>query len=149
MVALQAEGLAEQRASYAAFHDALAADDPVLLERLAYTHLRYKPVNKRLLNDVGSGFDENEAGMVTVGNRIADRSQLASWTPEVPELIEAWLAAPQPVIGRDIQPLRQINTRLTRLTDGSSRYVLLAVAMICLLAGLWPEQVDGKDEMAG
>jgi hypothetical protein len=55
-------------------------------------------------------------------------------------VIESWLAAPQPVVGRDIAPLEQINTRLTRLTGGPQRYVLILVAILCLLAGFWPEK---------
>ncbi len=133
MVALQAKGLETQRMSYAGFNDALTADDPVLLERLAFTHLRYKPVDKRLLDGVGS-----EAGeIVAVGNGLWDGSGDVTGMPGV---IEAWLAAPQPVVGRDIAALGSVDTRLTRLTDGRSRYVLLAVAMLCLLAGLWPEK---------
>ena len=141
MVALQAEGLETQRASYAEFHDALTADDPVLLERLAFTQLRYKPVNKRLLDGVGAGF--GEGGVVTVGNGFGNGVVGMTGTPGA-GAIEAWLAVPQPVVGQDIEPLREINTRLTRLTGGASRYVLLAVAMLCLVAGLWPEKAADR-----
>ena len=40
----------------------------------------------------------------------------------------------------DDAPLRPINTRLTRLTNGPQRFVLILVAILCLLAGLWPEK---------
>jgi len=140
MLKLQAESLEDQREQYAAFYDALLADDPVLLERLAFTHLRYKPAGKRLMNDLWlasgpapgtTGIDAGSAGMPVM--------------PGTNEVIESWLATPQPVVGRDIKPLRPINTRMTRLTRGPSRYVLLAVAIICLIAGLWPEKIEAQE----
>lgn len=132
MLRLQAQGLAQQKQSYVQFHDALSADDPVLLERLAFTHLRYKPVGKHLLD---SPVTDDPGPAVTVrwsGDHAyapADRSQM----------IEGWLAAPQPVVGKDIAPLRPINSKLTRLTAGSNAVVLIAVALLCLIAGLWPD----------
>jgi hypothetical protein len=146
MLRLQAESLAEQRVTYETFNEALVADDPVLLERLAFTHLRYKPTGKRLLEGVSP---ENGADVVSVwaseGELVEGRSGL-SGTVGGGEIIEHWLASPQPMVGRDIAPLRPINTRLTRLTSGPSRYVLMAVALICLLAGLWPEREETRDE---
>ena len=154
MLRLQAEGLEKQRASYAAFHEALAADDPVLLERLAYTHLRYKPAGKQLLEDVGEGYQAGQ--VVAVGHGVGD------WTAELTtrpsptarpyqetEVIESWLSTPQPVVGRDIPALKPMNTRLTRLTRGYSRYVLLFVGITCLVVGLWPEKMQrqGREEV--
>lgn len=155
MLRLQAEGLETQRASYAAFNDALMADDPVLLERLAYTHLRYKPAGKRLLAGVGEGHDRGD--LVTMSGETPHHA--GGWyadgvwvgmeqdpgidtggVPEVPEVIEAWLSTPQPVVGRDIAAYRPMNTRLTRLTTGNSRFVLMLVGIVCLLVGLWPEK---------
>jgi len=133
MVRLQAERLAEQRASYAEFHEALVADDPVLLERLAFTHLRYKPRGKRLLE--GTGDSSVTAVMGSTGGVPG----------EYPGVIGHWLASPQPAVGRDIAAFRPINTRLTRLASGLSRFVLIAVGLICLLAGLWPEREGGAE----
>ena len=149
---LQAERLETQRTSYAQFHDALVADDPVLLERLAFTQLRYKPAGKRLMNDLwavaGPG-DAARPGAMPPGSTAlppmaaGDGGQAYGSS----EVIESWLTSPQPVVGRDIQPLRVINSRLTRLTSGASRYVLLAVAILCLVAGLLPNDPEGdKDE---
>lgn len=144
---LQAERLETQRSSYAQFHDALVADDPVLLERLAFTQLRYKPAGKRLMEGPwavagsGAGAGAHAPPAMSVGG--------AQQTDGSSEVIESWLTSPQPVIGRDIQPLRGVNSRLTRLTSGPARYVLLAVAVLCLVAGLLPNDPEGeKDEVA-
>ena len=138
MLRLQAQSLETQRDSYAAFHDALSADDPVLLERLAFTQLRYKPAGKHLMDDLwlvsGSGAE------------VAGPSNMAYAAAGPSEVIESWLASPQPVIGKDIRPLKRMNTRLTRLTGGFGRYVLLAVAILCLIASLWPEKPDQEEE---
>jgi len=146
---LQAERLETQRASYAQFHDALAADDPVLLERLAFTQLRYKPAGKRLMEDLWAVADPGAgpgSGTTAPAPRIAGDGGQAYGSSEV---IESWLTSPQPVVGRDIQPLREINSRLTRLTRGPARYVLLAVAILCLSAGLLPNDAQSdKDEVS-
>ncbi len=149
MLRLQAEGLKTQRASYETFHEALAADDPVLLERLAYTHLRYKPADKQFLDGVGDHYEDGEIVAVGHGGDAwsAGQSHLpqaASVTPSKADMIESWLSQPQPVIGQDIPALKPMNTRLTRLTRGASRYVLLAVGIICLVAGLWPEKMPKR-----
>ena len=146
MLRLQAEGLETQRASYSAFHEALAADDPVLLERLAYTHLRYKPADKQLLDGVGEGYGDGE--VVAVGYSPVTGMQTTPATGSSgSEVIESWLSTPQPVIGQDIPAYRPMNTRLVRLTRGPSRYLLLLVGLICLVAGLWPENVASEDRV--
>jgi hypothetical protein len=133
---IQSERLETQRASYEQFNDALAADDPVLLERLAFTQLRVKPAGKRLINDLWAVAGPDSGA--TPGAAQASDGQLYAGS----EVIESWLASPQPVVGRDIQPLRVIDSRLTRLTRGPARYVLLTVAVLCLVAGLLPNDPE-------
>lgn len=147
---LQAESLETQRASYAQFHDALSADDPVLLERLAFTQLRYKPAGKRLMDDLWAvagpvePVNAGRAGTSALAAGVGADGQAYGAS----EVIESWLASPQPVVGRDIQPLRVINSRLTRLTRGPAKYVLLAVAVLCLVAGLLPNDPDRERDRA-
>jgi hypothetical protein len=145
MLKLQAQSLETQRDSYSGFHDALSADDPVLLERLAFTHLRYKPAGKHLMDDLWLVSGPAPGSAPGVG-AVAGTGSGPYGTAGSSEVIESWLAAPQPVVGRDIRPLIQMNTRLTRLTRGPSRYVLLAVAILCLIASLWPEKPVREDE---
>src|SRR5688572_27063739 len=54
LMELQAKRLADQENSYREFNTALAEDDPVLLERLAFYHLRLKPAGSTPL-DPGAG----------------------------------------------------------------------------------------------
>ena len=138
MLNLQAESLEKQRDRFAMFNQSLEADDPVLLERLAYTQLRYKPAGKALMSDIVLA-----AG--PLANPQADGQSaygISAGQSESADIIETWLTQPQPVIGKDIQPLRPINTRMTRLTRGPSKYVLLLVAGICLIAAFWPESSE-------
>ncbi len=140
MLKLQAESMQTQRERYAAFYDALESDDPALLERLAFTHLRYKPADKKLMDNLW--VTSVPARGVQGSNYVAVNDPTFSGNDEV---IESWLASPLPVVGQDIQPLRPINTRMTRMTSGTSRYVLLAVAIICMIAGLWPEKSEQEN----
>lgn len=145
---LQSERLETQRASYTQFHDALAADDPVLLERLAFTQLRYKPAGKRLMNDLWAVAGPGDAAAYDASGRAFEATTAHGQVYGSSEVIESWLTAPQPVVGRDILPLRVINSRLTRLTTGPSRYVLLTVALLCLVAGLLPNEPESDTDEA-
>lgn len=151
MLSLQAESLETQRASYSAFHDTLLSDDPVLLERLAFTHLRYKPAGKQLMDDLwfvsGPATAINSMAAVSGGGGETRGIRGSRAMAGSNEVIESWLATPQPVVGRDIQPLRPINSRMTRLTRGPSRYVMLVVAILFLIAGLWPEKPTREQDV--
>ncbi|GAB4110789.1 MAG: hypothetical protein Kow00105_19540 [Phycisphaeraceae bacterium] len=147
---IQADRLQSQRERYTRFYEALSADDPVLLERLAFTQLRLKPVGKRVMPDLFvSGQAPNRPAISSASSVIRQHPAEPFNPPQEAEAIEAWLAAPQPIVGRDIPPLAPMNTRLTRLTQGPAGYVLLFVAILCLTAGLLPhesETLDSGDE---
>ena len=134
-VRLQAESMAKQRESFSAFHDALVADDPLLIERLAYTHLRYKPTGKVLLGN-GTG----TLAMASHGPSVA--SEAVDVNLRGSAMIEQWLSTPHPSIGKEIPAYQPVNTRLTRLASGATRWVLIVVAFVCLLAGLWPDSEE-------
>lgn len=134
----QAERFEAQAQHYADFHEALAADDPVLLERLAFTQLRLTPVGKQPLqapttDPVASG------RTVFTQHRPGGAPQ-----PEPPPLlasesaaVDAWLTEPLPQVGVDVAPPRPINSRLTRLATGPHRTALIAAGLACLAAGVW------------
>ncbi|MBB6431170.1 hypothetical protein [Algisphaera agarilytica] len=106
----QASALAEQTERYESFAAAIADDDPVVLERLALTHLR---------------------------KTVAGKTPL--WVPPVDQEtgnVGDWLAVRQPVIGRDVPHYFAPNNRLTRLVTGPGRVALLLVGLLCLVAGV-------------
>ncbi len=108
----QADALAQQRSNYEVFAAALEADEPVLLERLALTHLNLslKDVYPVRITEPAS------AGTADVG---------------------AWLAVPQPRIGRDLPAYAPPNNRLTRVATGPGRPGLLAIGLVCLIGGIF------------
>ncbi|MFA9478326.1 hypothetical protein ACERK3_08460 [Phycisphaerales bacterium AB-hyl4] len=118
----QLDRLTRQQDRYKQFHASLVADDPILLERLAFTQLRLKPTDRELLDPMGG---RSVAG-VPLGHGEAGGAT-----------IEAWLAEPMPVVGVDVPARTPIETRLTRLTQGRNRLGLLAAALLCLLGALW------------
>ncbi|MEO0514172.1 MAG: hypothetical protein AAF086_02610 [Planctomycetota bacterium] len=106
----QAAALAEQTQQYSSFADAIADDDPVVLERLALTHLR-----------------QTVAGKTPLWVRPVEQE-----TGDVGD----WLAVRQPVIGRDVPHYFEPSNRLTRLVTGPGRAALLLVGLLCLVAGV-------------
>ena len=122
----QAAMLEAQRADYSAFLDAVEADDPTVLERLAYTQLRLKLRGREVVQPTGSD------GM---GGTLSVLDEAGS--------VEAWLNRPAPELGRDIAPLPPADGRLVRLATGPLRYPALLAAALCILAGLWtPRQSE-------
>lgn len=108
----QANALASQRNNYETFAAALQADDPVLLERLALTHLNLSLEGKHAVRLTQPA----SAGTADVG---------------------AWLAVPQPVIGRDLPAYAPPTNRLVRVATGPGRPALLAIGLACLIGGIF------------
>lgn len=106
----QAGALAEQTEHYESFAQAIADDDPVVLERLALTHLRMTVAGKTPL------------WVRPVEQETGD--------------VGSWLAVRQPVIGRDVPHYFEPSNRLTRLVTGPGRAALLLVGLLCLVAGV-------------
>lgn len=135
LMRLQAQRLERQARNYQQFHAALVAEDPILLERLVFIHLHQQPQGKQPLE---------EAGPLTVAGPAAQAQAslwqdlaLSSGLGELSAAVDAWLAEPLPVVGVDIAPPKPVNSRLTRLTQGPSRLVMLVAALACLAAGVW------------
>ncbi len=108
----QANALASQRTNYETFASALQADDPVLLERLALTHLNLSLEGKHAVRLTQPA----SAGTADVG---------------------AWLAVPQPVIGRDLPAYAAPTNRLVRVATGPGRPAVLAIGLACLIGGIF------------
>ena len=106
----QALALRQQTDRYEQFAAAIEADDPVVLERLAMTHLRMSMAGKHPLHVRPVEEDTGDVG--------------------------AWLRVPQPVIGRDVPYYAAPRNRLVRLVTGPGRPALLAVGLVCLITGV-------------
>lgn len=138
LMRLQAERLSDQKARYQEFYDSLAVDDPVLLERLAFTQLGLKPVGKQVLDQPEfQGLDETEAQR---------RAELVATSAS----IDKWLLEPLPEPGIDTPAYGHVDSRLVRLTTTvPMRAGMIGAAIACLAAGLWPTKRDvGEDEAA-
>ncbi|MEO1236222.1 MAG: hypothetical protein AAFX76_05480 [Planctomycetota bacterium] len=106
----QARALSAQAENYAGFAAAIADDDPVVLERLAMTHLRMGAAGKTTLRVVSVDDEPGDVG--------------------------AWLSVPQPVVGVDLPDYVTPANRLTRLVTGPARPWLLAVGLLCVVGGV-------------
>lgn len=129
-IAQQAEALTQQQARYEGFHAALVAEDPVLIERLAYTQLRREPIDRSTVSD--AGVSEALSPYASVLNELppGDIDRWLRVEPPSPGESEVWDASPAALAG-------QSDSRLIRLAGGTTRFVLLAAGAICLVAGLW------------
>ena len=123
----QAQQLAEQTLSYRQFHAALADDDPIVLQRLAYYQLHLKPAGTEPLATPGEG------STLTWVN-VPGASGTPGWD-DMPT-IEALLHRPLPREGVDCYAPLPPDSRITRLTSGSSRLVLAAAGLMLVYVGM-------------
>ena len=118
----QTDRLSEQRDSYNQFHAALTSDDPIVLQRLAYYQLHLKPAGTDPLAPPGGTASANDSGNTQDWNDMPT--------------IEAMLHRPLPREGANCQPPSPPNSRLTRLTSGPSRLILLGVGLVFVYVGM-------------
>ena len=115
----QLAAMQRQTERYREFERAVLEDDPLVLERLAFTQLRLKPAGVSLPEvEVEGGPRRDAVGFA------ADAS------------VDAWLAEPVPAPPA-APGASAVNTRLTRLTTGVLRLPLLLAGMACVVGGLW------------
>lgn len=137
----QVARLEAQQQRYELFHQALKADDPIVLERLAFTQLRMKPVGKQPLVKAAPDpvAQDPELLLTNALQREAQPQQASDAPQQDPTLaaVDAWLAEPLPTVGVDIAPPKQVDSRLMRLTTGERRFVLMIAALACLAGGIW------------
>ncbi len=144
-IAEQAEALSTQQQRYEDFHAALVAEDPVLLERLAYTQLRREPVDRETVSR--RGVSEAGASASAEGLSALDRlppGDIDRWLRvEPPSPGESLSASPEALAG-------QSSSRMVRLAGGTMRFALLGAGALCVVAGLWwgPSRSDSLEEPA-
>jgi hypothetical protein len=139
---VQADRLADQTQAYLSFHDALVHDDPVLLERLAFHYLSYKPVGVRPLTGTPPA---DLAGSVAHANYV-ERPGAAATVGTGPgvltvaqgDRIDDWLRVALPQVGVDYPVQRPVRSRLVRITRGWSGLALIAAGALLVMVGLEP-----------
>jgi|GEM_PF-2400925 len=136
--AIKASMLAEESHRYVDFHQALVDDDPVLIERLAMTELRLKPVG----TDVARQTPSDPLALVSDPAPLAIQNALAS-QPQM-RSIENELSRPdlkqQAVI--DVAIERPRETRLIIAATGEFRPLLAGFGGLLVLMGLWPRRAS-------
>ncbi len=126
LMQLQAQTLEQQAERYDHFLKAVEFGDPAVLRRLALAHLRMSPDEMKLL--------ESPAG-TTEPSTDRDAADLAGSAA-----LEDWLSLPTPVVGRDVAPFEEPDTRLVRLATGWYRLPLVLAGAVCLMVGLMPQR---------
>jgi len=153
LMRLQAASLDAQLQRYQQFHLALAEDDPVVIERLAFSELRLKPAGQELFDpEPGvllayhghlipdqTGASEGAGG--GSGGAAGDGSGGGAGGGGAPPLsapgsIHDWLEVPNPVVGRDIAPLPRIESHLTRISTGPFRLIAVVAAVGVMAMGV-------------
>lgn len=140
----KATTLTEQHQRYAQFHEALAKADPVLIERLALTELRLRPVG----TSVAHTGPRDLAAVIDSPDPDAIRQHTDLWTHDAG--IEHWLSRP------DLRPddpppaQRPRQTRLLTYATGEHRPWVAGFGALMLMLGLWPRRgpqskTPGKD----
>jgi len=128
----QRDAVQRQLARHERFHEALAAGDPVLLERLAFTELRERPA---------------DAAVVAVSDPAtpADARKPPS-EPPTPGAYRRWLYEPLPT-----PPPAASATVESGPVFGSRRNRLITIiaAGCCIGLGLWPRLWGHRDDTDG
>lgn len=134
--AIKAQILADERQRYIDFRQALIDDDPVLIERLAMTELRLKPVGTEVAQHAASDplALVTDPAPVAIQRAMAGQSQMRSIENELsrPDLKQ------QTVI--DVQIERPRQTRLIIAATGEYRPILAGIGALLVLMGLWPRR---------
>ncbi|NBC11644.1 MAG: hypothetical protein GVY24_07940 [Planctomycetes bacterium] len=138
LMRLQAASLDAQRQRYEQFHHALAEDDPVVIERLAFAELRQKPAGQELFDPDPGVLLAYHGQMIPDEGLVGDVSGVAGAAPPLsaPGSIHDWLEVPNPVVGRDIAPLPRIESHLTRITTGPFRLIAVVAAVGVMAMGV-------------
>lgn len=131
----QADRLAQLDRDYQRFHEAIAERDPILLQRLAFYHLRLKPTDADLLLPVQPLTPDWST--VSLQRNLATPSAVAA--PPLP--VETLLSTHIPTALDVPPPPPAPDTLLMRLTIGDLRPVGLSLGLIIVYLGLvWPRE---------
>ncbi|MCC6680264.1 MAG: hypothetical protein IT445_05110 [Phycisphaeraceae bacterium] len=123
----QLQQMDDQRLRYSQFHAALEEDDPLLLERLAYSQLHWRPAEGELWSQ--------QSAVATTSNSL-NYTGLCDDLLAQSASVDAVLTEPGQKLRAQPTLKQEQPTRLVRLTSGFSRWVLLAAGLMFTIAGL-------------
>ncbi|XAL99757.1 hypothetical protein OT109_19525 [Phycisphaeraceae bacterium D3-23] len=130
----KAQTLADEHGRYQQFHAALADDDPVLIERLALTELRLRPVG----TSVAQAGPRDLAAIIDSPDPDAIRQAADLWTDG--GSIEQWLSRPDLLAEEPAPAARPRQTRLLTYATGEHRPWVAGFGALLILLGLWPRR---------
>ncbi|MEM9416645.1 MAG: hypothetical protein AAGA29_14385 [Planctomycetota bacterium] len=130
----RAQALAEEHSRYKQFHTALVDDDPILIERLALTELRLRPVG----TTVAQTGPRDPAAIIDSPDPDAIRQAADLWIDD--GSIEHWLSRPDLHIQPPPPAERPRQTRLLTYATGEHRPWVAGVGALLILLGLWPRR---------
>lgn len=133
----------EQR--YSQLHHAAVNEDPLLIERLAYVQLGYTNMDRSPL--VLEAPVLRGSPLIAMGSDQPDTPMLEAVAPaEVSACIDTWLRRQVERPVSDVPPPPQHQSRLVRLSTGSTRLAMFAFAFIAILAGVFWSKSGPQDE---
>jgi hypothetical protein len=133
---IQSQELAHQQKTYETFREALKNNDPVVVERMAYYHLRLKPVGARTLDELDQpAVTDQDSDAVSEGaSGGSGGGHVWRTLPTIEDLLARPMLQPGQYCPQDATP----DSRMVRLATGPARHVLLAMGVLCLFFGLLP-----------
>lgn len=136
--AVKAQILADEEQRYIDFHQALVEDDPVLIERLAMTELRLKPVG----SDVERQAPSDPLALVTDPSPVVIQQAMLGQSRM--RSIENELSRPdlKQQVELDVQIERPRRTRLIIAATGEYQPLLAGAGALLVLLGLWPRRAS-------
>ena len=136
---IQVEHQQQQQQRYRQFLEAVEADEPVVLERLALTHLHLKPTGTVPVGCVLPGKTGQTALVASPYDDVACVRVLREALDDpAASSVDAWLRTPAPQQEIDYEPLPVMRYRMVRIANGPLRYVLASSGLLCMTAGLLP-----------
>jgi len=135
----QAQWMQRQRETFSSVREAVVGGDPIILERLAFHHLRLKPENAQLVRVdeqvLQPGYPPSYGPITPVAheNALPGFSVLV----ESLETVDDWALEPMHPAPVATSPAEEPRTRLDRLTSGPTRLLTTGFGLVCLIGGLW------------
>ncbi len=148
LMRMQVSHLDRQVANYTAYHEALVDVDSQVLEQLAFTQLHLKPVGKEILLPQLSAWhavqQTDDIALASAGGGKDVILQMNDLV-EIPAGIDQWLYRPLPEAIQISTLLPATETRLTRLSRGWYKLLLVGFCGLCLIGGIyWGEMKPEK-----